>query len=81
MQNLLFLVPLLPLVSSLILLLLAGRLSPLLVAILGVGSMGLAAILTLLIGIEFMGMGGESFQQVLFNWLPIAGAPLTLVYI
>ncbi|WP_293746559.1 NADH-quinone oxidoreductase subunit L [uncultured Paraglaciecola sp.] len=76
MQNLLVLVPLLPLLSSLILLLLAGRLSPLLVALLGVGSMGLAAILTLLIGIEFIGLGGESFQQVLFNWLPIAGAPI-----
>lgn len=76
MQELLFLVPLLPLVSSLILLLLAGRLSPMLVAIFGVGSMGLAAILTLLIGIEFISMGSDSFQQVLFNWLPIAGAPL-----
>ncbi|WP_339722466.1 NADH-quinone oxidoreductase subunit L [uncultured Paraglaciecola sp.] len=76
MQNLLFLVPLLPLVSSLILLLLAGRLTPLFVAILGVGSVGLAAILTLFIGIEFVNMGGGSFQQVLFNWLPIRGASL-----
>jgi NADH-quinone oxidoreductase subunit L len=76
MQQLLFLVPLFPFVSSLILLLLAGRLSPFLVAVLGVGSMGLAVILTLLIGIEFIDMGGESFQQVLFNWLPIAGAPI-----
>jgi NADH-quinone oxidoreductase subunit L len=78
MQNLLFLVPLLPLVSSLILLLLTGRLSPMLVALLGVGSMGLAATLTLLIGIEFISMGGGSFQQVLFNWLPIAGASLNV---
>ena len=76
MQQLLFFVPLFPFVSSLILLVLAGRLSPFLVAVLGVGSMGLAAILTLLIGIEFIDMGGESFQQVLFNWLPIAGAPI-----
>ena len=76
MQELLFLVPSFPLVSSLILLLLAGRLSPMLVALLGVGSMGLAAILTLFIGVEFMGMGGNAFQQVLFNWLPIAGAPI-----
>lgn len=76
MQNLLFLVPLLPLVSSLILLLLAGRLAPLVVAILGVGSMGLAAILTLFIGIEFINLGSVPFQQVLFNWLPIAGASL-----
>jgi NADH-quinone oxidoreductase subunit L len=46
------------------------------VALLGVGSMGLAAILTLFIGIEFISMEGGPFQQVLFNWLPIAGAPL-----
>ncbi|MBL4629792.1 MAG: NADH-quinone oxidoreductase subunit L, partial [Paraglaciecola sp.] len=76
MQHFLFLVPLFPLVSSLILLLFAGLLSPRLVALLGVGSMALAAILTLLIGIEFIDLGGDSFQQVLFNWLPIAGAPL-----
>ncbi len=76
MQELLFLVPLLPLASALILLLLAGRLSPILVAILGVGSIALAAILTLFIGIEFLSMGSTPFQQVLFNWLPIAGAPL-----
>jgi NADH-quinone oxidoreductase subunit L len=76
MQALLFLVPSFPLVSSLILLLLAGRLSPMLVALFGVGSMSLAAILTLFIGIEFMGMGGNAFQQVLFNWLPIASAPI-----
>lgn len=76
MQNLLFLVPLFPLVSSLILLLLHGRLAPLMVALLGVGSMALAAILTLLIGLEFFEQGGAAFQQVLFNWLPIAGASL-----
>jgi NADH-quinone oxidoreductase subunit L len=76
MQNLLFLVPLFPLVSSLILLLLHGRLAPIVVALLGVGSMALAAILTLLIGLEFFEQGSTAFQQVLFNWLPIAGASL-----
>ncbi|MFT4995456.1 MAG: NADH-quinone oxidoreductase subunit L, partial [Paraglaciecola sp.] len=76
MQNLLFLVPLFPLVSSLILLLLHGRLAPFMVALFGVGSMALAAILTLVIGLEFFGQGAIAFQQVLFNWLPIAGASL-----
>ena len=76
MQHLLFLVPLFPLVSSLILLLLHGRLTPIMVALLGVGSMALAAILTLLIGLEFFEQGSMAFQQVLFHWLPIAGAPL-----
>jgi len=76
MQNFLFLVPLLPLVSSLILLLLHGRLAPIMVALLGVGSMALAAILTFFIGLEFFAQGSIAFQQVLFNWLPIAGASL-----
>ncbi|MFQ3218382.1 MAG: NADH-quinone oxidoreductase subunit L [Paraglaciecola sp.] len=76
MQNLLFLVPLFPLVSSLILLLLHGRLAPFMVALLGVGSMAFSAILTLLIGLEFFEQGAMVFQQVLFNWLPIAGASL-----
>ncbi|MFQ3235044.1 MAG: NADH-quinone oxidoreductase subunit L [Paraglaciecola sp.] len=75
-QNLLFLVPLFPLLSSLILLLLHGRLAPITVALLGVGSMALAAILTLLIGLAFFEQGAIPFQQVLFNWLPIAGASL-----
>ena len=53
MQDWLFVVPLLPLTSAIILLLLAGRLSPIVVSLVGVGSMGLAALLTLFIGIEF----------------------------
>jgi NADH-quinone oxidoreductase subunit L len=76
MLDWLFVVPLLPLCSSMILLLLAGRLSPLIVAFLGVGSMTLAALLTLLIAFEFVAQGSVAFHQVLFNWLPIAGAPL-----
>lgn len=76
MLDWLFLVPLLPLISSLILLLLAGRLPPLVVAVFGVGSMALAAILTFLIGMEFYAQGGAAFGQVLFNWLPLADAPV-----
>lgn len=76
MQDLLFLVPLLPLASSLVLLLTAGRLSPWAVAILGVGSLGLAALLTLAIGWSFIASGEPVFVQLIFAWLPIAGAPL-----
>lgn len=76
MLDWLFVIPLLPLTSSLLLLLLAGRLSPLVVALLGVGSMALAALLTLLVGLEFVAQGSVAFHQVLFNWLPIAGAEL-----
>ena len=76
MQDWLFVVPLLPLTSAIILLLLAGRLSPIVVSLVGVGSMGLAALLTLVIGIEFFASDAVAYQQVLFNWLPIAGASL-----
>lgn len=76
MQDWLFVVPLLPLTSAIILLLLAGRLSPIVVSLVGVGSMGLAALLTFVIGIEFFASDAVAYQQVLFNWLPIAGASL-----
>ena len=76
MQDLLFLVPVLPLASALVLLLTAGRLSPFVVAILGVGSIGLAALLSLFIGLAFVASGEPVFHQVLFNWLPIANAPI-----
>lgn len=78
MLDLLFVIPLLPLVSSVLLLLLAGRLSSMQVAILGVGSMGIAALLTALVGWEFIQAGSTAYQQVLFNWLPIHNAPINL---
>ncbi|WP_438865365.1 NADH-quinone oxidoreductase subunit L [Neptunicella sp.] len=78
MLDLLFVIPLLPLASSVLLLLLAGRLSSMQVAILGVGSMGIAALLTALVGWEFIQAGSAAYQQVLFNWLPINNAPINL---
>lgn len=76
MLDWLFIIPLLPLVSSLILLLLAGRLKPFQVASLGVSSLGISALLTLLVGLEFVSSGAEFYHQQLFSWLPLADSPV-----
>ena len=54
MQELIGLIPLIPLLSSIMLMLGAGRLSRSSISILGVGSVGIAAILTAKMGIEFI---------------------------
>lgn len=75
-MDLLFVIPLLPLASSLLLVLLAGKFSSRMVALFGVGSMTVAAALTLWVGIDFFQQGGSAYHQVLFNWLPLPSAPL-----
>ena len=76
MLDWLFLIPALPLISSLLLLLSWGRLKPFQVVILGVGSMGLAAALTLLVGLEFVANGSTPVRQLVFSWLPLANHSL-----
>lgn len=71
-MDLLFVIPLLPLCSALLMVLLAGRFSAKWVAAFGVGSMTLAAFLTLFVGIEFYQQGGAAFHQMLFSWIPLA---------
>lgn len=75
-MDLLFLIPLFPLASSVLLMLLAGRLSPAMVALFGVGSMTLSAALTLHVGIAFVAQDAVAFQQVLFNWLPMQNSSI-----
>lgn len=75
-MDFLFVIPLLPLASSLLMVLLAGKLTPKIVALFGVGSMTIAAGLTLWVGIDFFNQGAVAFNQILFNWLPLTSAPL-----
>jgi len=54
MLNLLWLVPVLPLLGFLLLATLGGRMNKTAAAIIGAGSVGISAILTILIGISFI---------------------------
>ena len=70
MLDLIGLIPLLPLLSSVALMVSAGKLPKKLVALKGVGSVGVSALLTLFVGIEFL-QTPEPFQQTLWTWIEI----------
>ena len=72
-MDLLWLVPALPLLGFFLLFATEGRLPDKLVAIVGAGSVGLAALITLLAGREFLASGEASFSLPLWTWMSVGG--------
>jgi NADH-quinone oxidoreductase subunit L len=74
MFDLLWTIPALPLASFLVLALLGNRLSKTVIAVFGVGSVGLSAAVTLLIGFDFLSAPPASgaYSQTLWSWLAVA---------
>lgn len=70
MLKLLPLIPLFPLISSVLLMVTVGKMPKRLVAILGAGSVGLSAVTTLLVGLAFM-ESGQPHHQVLWTWMQV----------
>jgi len=84
-MNLLYLTILFPLIGFVLLAFSRGRWSENTAATVGVGSIGLAALTTLYVGIDFMtqrAAGHEVFNQNLWNWMQVGdfniAATLTL---
>lgn len=75
MLSLLWLIPALPFASALVLLLSGSRLSRRAVAAVGVGSIGLSALVTILVAVSFIGAppAGDSYTQILWTWINVAG--------
>ncbi|MER2999627.1 NADH-quinone oxidoreductase subunit L [Pontibacter populi] len=73
MENLLWLIPALPFLGALLLILFGTRLSRMLVAILGVGSVAASALITILLGIEFLANRPEFYHQEVWQWFSVAG--------
>jgi len=71
MHNYIYLIPTLPFAGFLILALAGRRLSRTTVALVGVGSIGLSALLTMIMAIEFIGSQGEAFTQTLWTWMKV----------
>ncbi len=69
----LWLVPALPLAGALALLVSEGRLPQRVVAVIGAGSVGLAALAALLAGLEFSAQGGAPYAQHLWTWMAAGG--------
>jgi NADH-quinone oxidoreductase subunit L len=72
-MTLLFLIPVLPLLGALTLII-AGRVLPRrLVPVIGAGSVGLAALTTLMVGFSFLSSGQQAFHQTLWTWMNVSG--------
>lgn len=74
MLKLLWLIPVLPLGGFALLTLLGNQLSKKAITLIGVGSVGLAALLTLVLGIEFLHSPppGNAYRQILWTWMTVA---------
>lgn len=74
MRDLLWLIPTLPFAGSFILIVAGTQLSKRWVPIIGAGSVGLSALITLLIGIDFItSTSSPVINQVLWQWIDVAG--------
>jgi NADH-quinone oxidoreductase subunit L len=73
MLNLLWTIPTLPFAGFLILVLFGRRLTRTGVAIVGVGSVGLSALMALLVGISFLASPppGSAYSQTLWTWMQV----------
>lgn len=75
LETLLFLIPLLPFAGGIILAISGGRLSKTLTAIIGLGSVGLSALITIIIGISLFLIHNSSFiiNSYLYTWIETGG--------
>ena len=72
-MELLWLVPMLPLAGALALLVTEGRLGARVVASIGAGSVGLAALAALAVGLKFTEQDGAPYAQHLWTWMAAGG--------
>ena len=68
-MDLLWLIPTLPLLGFLLLVVTEGRLSKLPVALIGAGSVGAAAAVTLAVALDFLHGTQAPFSQTLWTWM------------
>ncbi len=75
MKELLWLIPALPFTGALILILFGAKISRTLVAIIGAGSVGVSAVIVILVGIDFLSASPATlaYRQVLWTWMSIGG--------
>ena len=72
-MDLLWLVPAAPLAGFLILFVLHDWLPKTVAAVVGAGSVGVSAIVALLVGIDYYEAGGQPTWQLLWTWMSVAG--------
>lgn len=82
MKELLWLVPALPFAGALILILTGGKLPRAWVSLVGAGSVGLAAVITILVGLDFLSGSPEvnSYRQVAWTWMNVSGFTIDFAF-
>lgn len=70
-MNMLALTIILPLIGFVLLAFSRGRWSENVSAIVGVGSVGLAALVTAFIGVDFFANGEQAYSQPLWTWMSV----------
>lgn len=82
MSDLIWLIPGLPFVGAVILILWGTQLPRRLVPVIGAGSVGLSALMTLFIGFEFLTATptAQSYQQVVWNWIEASGFSVAFAF-
>ena len=73
MQELLWTIPALPFLGAFLLVTIGTKLSRPIVSMIGAGSIGLSALITIFIGLNFISSSTDSFHQVLWKWIDVAG--------
>ena len=74
-MGLLWLIPALPFASALVLMVFGSRLSRRAATVVGVGSIGLSALITIVVTVRFLSSPppGDSYTQLLWTWINVAG--------
>src|SRR5689334_4167472 len=73
MKELLWLIPTLPFAGGLLLIVTGRKIPKALVPIIGAGSVGIAALITILVGIDFTSGSDKSFEQAIWTWMNVDG--------
>ena len=73
MEDLLWLIPALPFAGALLLILAGTRMRRPLVSFIGVGSVGLSALITILLGLHFIDQAPPFIHQLAWQWFEVAG--------
>ncbi len=82
MEELLWLIVALPFSGALVLALAGRKLSRLTISVIGVGTVFLSAILTILAGLDFISNNpsGQPYEQVLWNWFNVGGLSTDIAF-
>ena len=73
MLELLWTIPTLPFLGALTLILFGRKLPRSISSFIGAGSVGLSALIVILIGVDFIPSSSQPFRQVLWQWMDVAG--------